>query len=345
MNSKIYNLKVGSIVKCTKCGCDIVIDSNRLSRYKYKDSMPQKCYCNRECRGNAIRFLNGNCSMCMIPMEMESYQIRAANEGKPIFCSYMCREDFRKYMFNPTIPFNDLAIFSKHLRESALCKKCGVTRANLYAHFKYYGLKNPYILNIELADCNHVEIIGLWKQLQEVNRKHFNKYHLKSFGICKKCGETFKLSRAQSYNYAKGQNVYCRNCFAGNLLKAKFSEELGHIVRSSWEEIAGKWFKNLNIFYQYEPKGFKTPYGRYHPDFYLVDKHRFVEVKGYFTKKSLAKFGYFWKTQKATLLLLSHEIEMMKMDLEEKSCRLTFKELELFSKKNIANLDFPLDIL
>lgn len=63
-------------------------------------------------------------------------------------------------------------------------------------------------------------------------------------------------------------------------------KELGHSVRSSWEEEIGKILVNENIDYAYE-REFELSIGSYYPDFQVADV--IIEVKGFASDRSIIK--------------------------------------------------------
>ena len=60
-----------------------------------------------------------------------------------------------------------------------------------------------------------------------------------------------------------------------------YRKDLKHLVRSKWEANFARVLKFLGIKYSYEKFKFDTPFGIYTPDFYIVGREYFVEVKGY----------------------------------------------------------------
>lgn len=54
----------------------------------------------------------------------------------------------------------------------------------------------------------------------------------------------------------------------------------GYKFRSRLEARWAVFFDAMGITYEYEPEGFKTPYGNYLPDFYLPQLRAWMEVKG-----------------------------------------------------------------
>lgn len=80
--------------------------------------------------------------------------------------------------------------------------------------------------------------------------------------------------------------------------KMGYREDLGHFVRSTWEADFARVLNLLEIEYEYEketfpitlPDGTKTTYT---PDFWIPSQGRFVEVKGWYTKKNHIKMVAF----------------------------------------------------
>lgn len=74
--------------------------------------------------------------------------------------------------------------------------------------------------------------------------------------------------------------------------KAGFRKDLGHFVRSSWEANFCRILKHLGIQYEYETKTFPLQNGEtYTPDFYLPNKNRYYEIKGYNYNDKYARFA------------------------------------------------------
>jgi len=80
--------------------------------------------------------------------------------------------------------------------------------------------------------------------------------------------------------------------------KLRYIEELGHGVRSTWEERVAKTLKARRIFYSYEPIRFRLQIGdrsmTYSPDFF-IPPNTFIEVKGRLRNHSLIKIEAFVK--------------------------------------------------
>lgn len=69
-------------------------------------------------------------------------------------------------------------------------------------------------------------------------------------------------------------------------------EELGHSVRSSWEEAIGRLLVMGNFEYEYEHE-FELSIGSYYPDFKV--ENIIIEVKGFATERSILKAEAFMK--------------------------------------------------
>ena len=86
-----------------------------------------------------------------------------------------------------------------------------------------------------------------------------------------------------------GNNLY-------NIHKAYFVKEIGHIVRSSWEENICLILKNNNIPYKFEKKMFllTSINATYRPDI-ILNKKLIISIKGFLTKSALKKEQIFRK--------------------------------------------------
>lgn len=75
--------------------------------------------------------------------------------------------------------------------------------------------------------------------------------------------------------------------------KPYYVEELGHPVRSKWEEEIGLLMKGKGIDYQgYEVKTFEVDGRSYTPDF-IIDDKTVLEVKGYLPDREYTKYAKF----------------------------------------------------
>lgn len=80
-------------------------------------------------------------------------------------------------------------------------------------------------------------------------------------------------------------------------------------MRSSWEIAVATLLDKMHVRWEYEPEAFPITYegkqGTYRPDFYLPDKHLYIEVKGYWRDDAKVKFEAFTSQypEKGVLLL------------------------------------------
>lgn len=92
--------------------------------------------------------------------------------------------------------------------------------------------------------------------------------------------------------------------------KAKIVPELGHCVRSSWEENICKILKNHGIDYLYEPRMFRLSDGSgYWPDLYLSDYNLYVEIKGWISNRWQCRLADFRQKYPTVKLLVVGEKE------------------------------------
>lgn len=149
------------------------------------------------------------------------------------------------------------------------------------------------------------EKLKVKNNLTKMRHKGVNKkiYH------CKNCGK--KILRYPCEN--KGKNIFCSlNCKGVYAVKYKKGsvysntksgkrEDLDdQYFRSSWEANYARYLNFIGEKWEYEPKEFefkeiKRGTRFYLPDFYLPDKERYVEIKGWFRRKDKTKLKRFKK--------------------------------------------------
>lgn len=83
-------------------------------------------------------------------------------------------------------------------------------------------------------------------------------------------------------------------------------------MRSSWEVIYAKYLDKHNIIWSYESKVFNLGNTTYTPDFYLPEKDLYIEIKGWWRKKSKKKFDLFRQLYPKVRIKV-----LMKLELQE----------------------------
>ena len=64
-------------------------------------------------------------------------------------------------------------------------------------------------------------------------------------------------------------------------------------MRSSYEIAYAKYLDNMNIEWQYESTTFNLGDTTYTPDFYLPDRDKYIEIKGWWREDAKIKFKKF----------------------------------------------------
>lgn len=86
---------------------------------------------------------------------------------------------------------------------------------------------------------------------------------------------------------------------AYQLTKTGYRPDIDITARSGWEANVARVFEVHGIPWEFEPKTFSFPIKRgtkaYLPDFYLPETKEWIEVKGWFDKKSQTKLKRFKK--------------------------------------------------
>ncbi len=94
-----------------------------------------------------------------------------------------------------------------------------------------------------------------------------------------------KISESKKKEWKDG--VY-DNILIGSF-KAGYRADIGHFVRSSWEANFARILNYEHIDYEYEPERFDLGYTSYLPDFYLLEKDIYIEIKGRDSKEDKDK--------------------------------------------------------
>jgi hypothetical protein len=97
------------------------------------------------------------------------------------------------------------------------------------------------------------------------------------------------------------------------------SEKLNMDFRSNWEVELAELMDEMGIKFLYEPERFyfRAESESYLPDFYLIDYNCFIEVKGYFDKRSQKRVKLFKKYYGAKYAFFLYEKEERELVLNE----------------------------
>lgn len=94
--------------------------------------------------------------------------------------------------------------------------------------------------------------------------------------------------------------------------RVKKIEYCGVMLDGGWELTVAKYLDSLNIKWQRPSQGFEYLWQgsihMYHPDFYLPEYNRYIEVKGYERERDLCK----WKTVPDLIIIKYNEIKQIR---------------------------------
>jgi len=135
----------------------------------------------------------------------------------------------------------------------------------------------------------------LWgKDKQNNNYKHGKYCNNK----CRECGDkispkAFRCVNCWSKNNKGKNNPNFGKLFKNSGWRGKGEYYKGIWLRSSYEVKYAKYLDKNNIKWQYEPKTFDLGNTTYTPDFHLLEKNTYIEIKGWFTDKAKNKIEIF----------------------------------------------------
>ena len=103
--------------------------------------------------------------------------------------------------------------------------------------------------------------------------------------------------------------------------KGSYRKDLKQYFRSNWEANYARILNYLKIKWEYEPQVFVVVVNKreltYRPDFYLPEKDKWIEVKGYWIGKAKQKFIAFSKKYNINLID-SKEYKMLALEYQDK---------------------------
>lgn len=122
---------------------------------------------------------------------------------------------------------------------------------------------------------------------------------------CFRCGDQFIKWKTEAVwafrRYTGSGRFYCsRDCASGTRVFVGLDVKGG--FRSSWELSFAKALNSVGVRWEYEPRCFNTPHGKYTPDFYLPEYDIWVEIKGHWFGKSREKFEWLESKHRAILI-------------------------------------------
>jgi len=92
----------------------------------------------------------------------------------------------------------------------------------------------------------------------------------------------------------------------------KTNEEL--VCQASYELRVVQYLNDNKIDFKWQPEVFKLPNGRtYRPDLFLIEEHKWIEIKGYFRGRSLEKWKWFQKEYPNSELWNEQKLKEMKI--------------------------------
>ncbi len=153
------------------------------------------------------------------------------------------------------------------------------------------GNKNPAFKEgkPKCVDCRKLLSNYTAKRCQECYHKYIKrsgklKGRIKSLSWKKKISKTMIRK-----GVTKGKN----NPMFGKITHGKWGIYKGIKMRSSYEIAYAKWLDKHGYKWLYESKTFDLGNMTYTPDFYLLDKNMYIEVKGYWRLDAKKKFFKF----------------------------------------------------
>jgi ribosomal protein L40E len=164
--------------------------------------------------------------------------------------------------------------------KSKRCRKCFYIYHNKIIKGKYYGKKGTQHPNYK-----HGKYTKDYKEYcidcgKEISVKHKR---------CRKCGGKYISLRQKGKNNPMYGRTGRTNPHFGKVTSWKYIQYKKYFMHSSWEVAYAKYLDKNNIKWQYESKTFDLGDTTYTPDFYLPETDKYIEIKGYWGRKSLNK--------------------------------------------------------
>lgn len=164
--------------------------------------------------------------------------------------------------------------FEDQLSQQKIGERYGVSQKYIHKLFKKNGWSARSLK--ECADKRHPYLaLNKWRETNKPWSYGLTKDDPRMKSLIEKGADTQRRN-----GKSKGKN----NPMWGKTTKHRrgIREDLGHYTRSSWEANFARILKHCDLLYEYEPKTFLMDNGTtYTPDFYVLKKNIFYEIKGY----------------------------------------------------------------
>lgn len=253
--------------ECENCG----------DKFRAKDR-EYKTYCSRKCMSEDYKTRDdiGN-----NPPETGKGEEHPRYVEKEEMNCEECGRSFQYYPYQEEREYcsRECAYKGVRKRKTVNCKKCG-------EEFEKIPSDGPYCsYGCAMEDRDQYEE-DKWEVVEcEYCNKEFEAYKNYNRKYCSnECMDKNRVGRELDKETKRKIAESSLETFKDN---NKYIEELGHRVRSTWEEDVGWFLYENNIDYQYEPDYFDVGGSYYVPDFIVGDK--VIEVKGYCKDKDETK--------------------------------------------------------
>ncbi len=226
--------------------------------------------------------------------------IKIFHRGGKVFCSQSCSTTY----FVRLKPKLRILKTCKNCKGAFVCfiniekirKFCSPSCASKYNNRKRKGYRD---VEVNCAYCDKEFSLILCEFNKRKGNIFCSRQHASKFF---KGTKRPKTSKSLIKAYKNGLLIANLSRYA----KDGFREDIGIYVRSTWEANFARILNYLDIKWEYEPKAFSLIIDgketTYHPDFYLIDFDKWVEVKGYWRKDAKLKYDKFSENHNISLV-------------------------------------------
>ncbi len=221
----------------------------------------------------------------------------------------------------------DIKFYDSKKKRRFCSRKCVAPyMSELYSDGRLCGDKNPNFgkigkkrtkaqkRSLSLARMGNTNAKGTKRnseQLETLSKSQIGRRHSKKTKI--KMSISAKEAAKRPETKARRSAASQKRWLDGNYDNAKHGRGKGGYhngiwMRSSWELAFAKFLDELKIEWRYEPIRFKLKFGKtYRPDFYLIKKNLYIEIKGHWYEIALEKFKQFKKEYPRIKILVIEE--------------------------------------